>query len=353
MTTDLFAKDRQEVGTVASGMMPTVHVDVASRAGGRTTTSGPSSPRDDYYAERGAGSRHLGGPRSCGARPVRRARGRRARRAPRRARSGERRACWPARRAGAGGNVAFDLTFAAPKSVSVLAAVGDEPVRRGGARRARRWASTPPSTTWSATPASCAAGATASRCFAAEGFVGAIYVHEMARSGDPHLHAHLVIANRVRGPDGRWSAPDMRPVYAEAKTAGTIADAVMRAELTPLARRRVGAGRATASPSSPRVPASVREHFSAAPRRDRRGGARARAHLARRDRRHPARDARPKARRSRARRRSPAGARAPPSTASARASCAAHSGAARPVIAPRLHRAPASAGRAHARTRRA
>ncbi len=29
----------------------------------------------------------------------------------------------------AGGNVAFDLTFAAPKSVSVLAAVGDEVVR--------------------------------------------------------------------------------------------------------------------------------------------------------------------------------------------------------------------------------
>ncbi len=29
----------------------------------------------------------------------------------------------------AGGNVVFDLTFAAPKSVSVLAAVGDEAVR--------------------------------------------------------------------------------------------------------------------------------------------------------------------------------------------------------------------------------
>ncbi len=38
----------------------------------------------------------------------------------------------------AGGNVAFDLTFAAPKSVSVLAAVGDEAVRECGARCARR-----------------------------------------------------------------------------------------------------------------------------------------------------------------------------------------------------------------------
>src|SRR5680860_369216 len=45
-----------------------------------------------------------------------------------------------------GGNVAFDLTFAAPKSVSVLAAVGDEPVRRAvlnahaaGVEAAARW----------------------------------------------------------------------------------------------------------------------------------------------------------------------------------------------------------------------
>lgn len=130
-----------------------------------------------------------------------------------------------------GGNVAFDLTFTAPKSVSVLAAVGDEGIRR-------------------AILAAQAAGARAGldylerrACFVrrgrngvtvlpGEGFAGAMYLHEMARSGDPHLHAHLVIANRVKGPDGRWSAPDMRPVYAEAKTAGTIAEAVMRDALT-------------------------------------------------------------------------------------------------------------------------
>ena len=65
----------------------------------------------------------------------------------------------------AGGNVAFDLTFAAPKSVSVLAAVGDERGAPRGARRARAPASPPRSTTWSARPASCAAGATGSRSF--------------------------------------------------------------------------------------------------------------------------------------------------------------------------------------------
>ena len=161
----------------------------------------------------------------------------------------------------AGGNVAFDLTFAAPKSVSVLAAVGDEVVRsavlgahaagvRAGLDYLEREA--------------CVVrrGRNGVTVLPAAGFVGAVYVHEMARSGDPHLHAHLVIANRVRGEDGRWGAPDMRPVYAHAKTAGTIADAVMRAELS----RSLGVewGPVTNGIAElAAVPTGVREHFSA------------------------------------------------------------------------------------------
>ncbi len=161
----------------------------------------------------------------------------------------------------AGGNVAFDLTFAAPKSVSVLAAVGGEVVRgavldahaagvRAGLDYLERHA------------CFVRRGRNGVTVLPAEGFVGATYVHEMARSGDPHLHAHLVIANRVRGEDGRWSAPDMRPVYAHAKTAGTIADAVMRAELS----RSLGVewGPVTNGIAElVAVPTEVREHFSA------------------------------------------------------------------------------------------
>jgi conjugative relaxase-like TrwC/TraI family protein len=160
-----------------------------------------------------------------------------------------------------GGNVAFDLTFTAPKSVSVLAAVGDERVR-------------------AAVLAAHAAGARAGldylerrACFVrrgrngvrvlpGEGFAAAMYLHEMSRSGDPHLHAHLVVANRVRGPDGRWSAPDMRPVYAEAKTAGTIAEAVMRHALTRALGLEWGPVRNGIAELAG-VPATVRDHFSA------------------------------------------------------------------------------------------
>jgi len=159
-----------------------------------------------------------------------------------------------------GGNVAFDLTFTAPKSVSVLAAVGDESIRR-------------------AILSAQAAGARAGldylerrACFVrrgrngvtvlpGQGFAGAMYLHEMARSGDPHLHAHVVVANRVQGPDGRWSAPDMRPVFAEAKTAGTIAEAVMRDALTRSLGVEWGPVR-NGIAEVVGVPTNVCEHFS-------------------------------------------------------------------------------------------
>ena len=128
-------------------------------------------------------------------------------------------------------NAGFDLTFTAPKSVSVLLAVGDERVRQA---------------VLDAQEAGAAAGldylerhelqarrgAGGQRIVAAHGFVGARYTHEMSRSGDPHLHTHVVVANAVRGPDGRYSAPDMRPIFGAAKTAGTMAEAVLRHELT-------------------------------------------------------------------------------------------------------------------------
>jgi len=159
-----------------------------------------------------------------------------------------------------GGNVAFDLTFTAPKSVSVLAAVGDEVIRQAvlaaqarGARAALDYLER----------RACFVrrGRNGVHVLPGEGFAAAMYLHEMARSGDPHLHAHLVVANRVKGPDGRWSAPDMRPVYAEAKTAGTIAEAVMRDALTRSLGVEWGPVR-NGIAELVGVSTAVREHFS-------------------------------------------------------------------------------------------
>ena len=64
------------------------------------------------------------------------------------------------------------------------------------------------------------------------GLVGAAFRHRSSRSGDPQLHTHVVVANAAQGPDGRWSALDGRHLYAQARTAGFLYQAELRAGLT-------------------------------------------------------------------------------------------------------------------------
>ena len=46
------------------------------------------------------------------------------------------------------------------------------------------------------------------------GLVAASFTHGVNRNLDPHLHTHVVMANMVHGPDGRWSACDHRGLSA-------------------------------------------------------------------------------------------------------------------------------------------
>jgi TrwC relaxase len=43
-----------------------------------------------------------------------------------------------------------------------------------------------------------------------------------AREDDPLVHTHLVVANRVQGPDGRWTALDGRDLYRHRLAADTV-----------------------------------------------------------------------------------------------------------------------------------
>jgi hypothetical protein len=65
-----------------------------------------------------------------------------------------------------------------------------------------------------------------------DGLVGAAFRHRTSRAGDPHVHTHVVVANTVRGPDGRWRTLDFRHVFAHAKTAGYLYEAHLRQLLT-------------------------------------------------------------------------------------------------------------------------
>jgi conjugative relaxase-like TrwC/TraI family protein len=70
------------------------------------------------------------------------------------------------------------------------------------------------------------------RTVATDGFVGTAFEHRSSRCGDPQLHTHVVVANLLHGQDGKWSALNTREIYAHAKTAGYVYQAVLRGELT-------------------------------------------------------------------------------------------------------------------------
>lgn len=71
----------------------------------------------------------------------------------------------------------------------------------------------------------------------AAGFLSMNFLHRSSRAGDPALHSHLVTANMTRAlSDGRWlslaNPKRQSPLLREAKAAGYIYQAALRASLT-------------------------------------------------------------------------------------------------------------------------
>ena len=71
-----------------------------------------------------------------------------------------------------------------------------------------------------------------------DGLIAAGFRHRTSRDGDPHLHTHVLVANSVRTSDGRWRTLDGRGLLVHMKTAGYIYDAQLRHELNT----RLGVG---------------------------------------------------------------------------------------------------------------
>jgi conjugative relaxase-like TrwC/TraI family protein len=64
-----------------------------------------------------------------------------------------------------------------------------------------------------------------------QGVLAVGFDHRTSREGDPLLHTHLVIANRIRGPDGRWTALDGRDLYRHRLAADAVYRATYQREL--------------------------------------------------------------------------------------------------------------------------
>jgi conjugative relaxase-like TrwC/TraI family protein len=65
-----------------------------------------------------------------------------------------------------------------------------------------------------------------------QGLLAVGFDHRTSREGDPLLHTHLVVANRVQGPDGRWTALDGRDLYRHRLAADAIYRASYQRELS-------------------------------------------------------------------------------------------------------------------------
>ena len=125
----------------------------------------------------------------------------------------------------------FDLTFSAPKSVSVLFALTEREVATRVVA-AHDLAVTAALGYLEREACRVRRGHAGARQLAGDGFVAAAFRHRTSRAGDPQLHTHVLVANLARGSDGAWSALDARLLYRHLRTAGYLYQAQLRDGLT-------------------------------------------------------------------------------------------------------------------------
>lgn len=107
----------------------------------------------------------------------------------------------------------FDMVFTPPKSVSLAWGLGDDFLREG-VQKAHEAAIGDVVNFLEDQVVMTRRGRNGVRQIDIDGgLIATKFRHWDSRSGDPNLHDHLVISNRVKGSDGQWSAIDGRTLY--------------------------------------------------------------------------------------------------------------------------------------------
>ena len=130
----------------------------------------------------------------------------------------------------------FDLTFSAPKSVSVLSAVCGGEVER--AVLDAHDAAVVAVLRVVEERATTRAGTNGVWRVDVAGLAVLLVRHRTSRALDPQLHTHAVLAGKVRGVDGRWRALEASMLFRDQRALGALYQAALRAELTT----RLGVG---------------------------------------------------------------------------------------------------------------
>ncbi len=131
----------------------------------------------------------------------------------------------------ADGVTGYDLTFSAPKSVSALWALSDDGVS-SAVRRAHAAAVRTALDYLDGHAAFSRTGRDGHTQVSSDGFAAAVVDHRTSRAGDPQLHTHALVLNKVRCADGGWRTLDGHEIYAHKKSAGALYQAALRNELT-------------------------------------------------------------------------------------------------------------------------
>jgi conjugative relaxase-like TrwC/TraI family protein len=126
----------------------------------------------------------------------------------------------------------YALSFSPPKSVSILWAL-TSPEVVAGVRAAHDAAVAAALEFLEDHAAFCRRGHGGLVQEATRRYVAAVFVHRTSRAGDPQLHSHVLVANKVQAvSDGKWLAVDGRELYEVQKAAGMLYKAALRAELS-------------------------------------------------------------------------------------------------------------------------
>lgn len=127
----------------------------------------------------------------------------------------------------------FDLTFTPPKSVSTLWAVADHTTGRA-ILDAHRAAVDDALAFVESTSLFTRTGTAGCEQKPTRGAVAACFDHWDSRAGDPNLHTHLVLANKVQTGDGTWLSVDSRALHHAVVTVSEVYDDLFADHLAKL-----------------------------------------------------------------------------------------------------------------------
>ncbi|WP_448060599.1 MobF family relaxase [Cellulomonas hominis] len=124
----------------------------------------------------------------------------------------------------------FDMTFTPPKSVSTMWALADR-ATHAAVLDSHRAAVEQALAFFERTALFTRTGTAGCQQRPTRGILAAAFDHWDSRAGDPNLHTHVVVANKVQGPDGHWRSVDSRALHHAVVTISELYDDLVADEL--------------------------------------------------------------------------------------------------------------------------